>query len=427
MSSLFQNTRQGLFLVLYISFCSSVMAVFAAEPEPLVIMIGIDGLRADTLDRMPVPNLQVLADSGVRANMIPVMPSKTFVNFYSLATGLYPQHHGMTSNYPYDKKMQRKFARETDVQDPRWWGGEPIWITAEKQGLIAATYFWVGSEVAIDNVAPTYWKPYQQNKDYGERVDEVLAWLQLPAAKRPKLITLYFSAVDSAAHHFGVDSEEERAAVARVDKQVGDLIQGLKQLGLYQNTNIIVVADHGMANLSDKRLINLDDIIDLSAFEVSDWNNKQKPLYAPFLSLYGEKIEIDAAYQQLVGRNPHIQVFRRGHFPDNYHVDHPDRGPDLMIMADVGWSIYASVNKAKPQTMAETERSIATHGYDNLDPNMQATFIATGPLFKKNEHSNAFENIEVYGMIACALGIKPAKNDGHIQRVQGMLTQSCED
>jgi predicted AlkP superfamily pyrophosphatase or phosphodiesterase len=424
MLRLFQTTYQFIFLLLLISLCFSVKAVSA--PEPLVIMIGIDGLRADTLDRMPAPNIQALADSGVRANMIPAMPSKTFVNFYSLATGLYPEHHGMTSNYPYDKKLGRKFERKTDVSDPAWWGGEPIWITAEKQGLKSATYFWVGSEVSIDGVAPTYWKPYEQNKDYGERVDEVLAWLQLPILQRPKLVTLYFSAVDSAAHDFGVGSAEERAAVARVDQHVGDLIQGLKQLGLYQQANIIVVADHGMANLSDERLINLDELIDLSAFDVSDWNNKQKPLYAPFLSLYGGEKEIDAAHKQLQGFNPHLQVFRRGVFPDNYHLDHPDRGPDLMIMADVGWSIYASINKAQPQTLVATGRSVATHGYDNLDPVMQATFVATGPLFKKQVRAKAFENIEVYGLLACALGIKPAKTDGDIQGMQGMLTQTCE-
>ena len=425
MRSLFQSWYQRFFLLLFISCSCSILATEASHP--LVIMIGIDGLRADTLSRMPAPNLQLLVDSGVRANMIPTMPSKTFVNFYSLATGLYPEHHGMTSNYPFDKNLQRKFARSSDVQDPRWWGGEPIWITAEKQGVTSATYFWVGSEVAINGIAPTYWKPFQQQKDYAERVEEVLAWLKLPVVQRPKLVTLYFSAVDTAAHDFGVDSVQERSAVAIVDRHVGDLVQGLKQLGLYQSANIIVVADHGMVNLSDERLINLDDVIDLAAFEVSDWNDKQKPVYAPFLSLYGEQTQITAAYKQLAGVIPHVQVYRRGAFPENYHVDHPARGPDLMLMADVGWTIYASSDKSKPRTMAETGRSVATHGYDNADPAMQAMFIASGPLFKKNVQANAFENIEVYGLLACGLGIKPARNDGDIQNVQGFLTKNCID
>lgn len=423
MGSWYQNRRSVFIVLIFLSCASSVMA--ASKVEPLVIMIGVDGLRADTLDRMPAPNLQALADNGVHAGMLPAMPSKTFVNFYSLATGLYPEHHGMTSNYPYDKNLGRKFERKTDVQDPRWWGGEPIWITAEKQGLKAATYFWVGSEVAIDQVAPSYWKPYDQNKDYAQRVDEVLAWLQLPISQRPKLVTLYFSAVDTAAHDFGVDSAQEREAVARVDKHIGDLVEGLKKLGVYQKTTMLVVADHGMVNLSDERVINLDERIDLSRFEVSDWNNKAKPIYAPFLSLYGEPKDIELAYSKLVASHPHFQVFKRGHFPSHYHVDHPDRGPDLMIMADLAWSLYASSDKSPPQTMAETTRSVATHGYDNRASAMQAMFIGSGPLFKKAGGVESFENIEVYGVVACALGIKPAKTDGDIKRVQGMLTQTC--
>jgi predicted AlkP superfamily pyrophosphatase or phosphodiesterase len=420
------SSKNTLFrFLLYVSIASPL--VLCAAPAPLVIMVGIDGLRADTLDRMPLPNLQALAKSGVRANMIPAMPSKTFVNFYSLATGLYPNHHGITSNYPYDKKMGRKFDRQTDVSDPRWWGGEPIWNTAEKQGLVAATYFWVGSEAPIGDMRATYWKPYEQNKDYAERVEEVLSWLLLPESKRPNLVMLYFSAVDTATHIYGVDSAEERAAVASVDKHVGDLILGVKQGGLFQQANIVVVADHGMSNLSDERLINLDKVINLAKFEVSDWNNRQKPVYAPFLSLYGDDNAIESAYKQLVNINSHVKTYRRGAFPTNYHVDHPDRGPDLMLMADEGWTLYASKNQQEPQTMAETGRSIATHGYDNQTAAMQATFIATGPLFKKNIRAKAFENIEIYGLLSCALGIKPAKTDGDIKRVQGFLTQTCED
>ena len=221
--------KRLLILVFWISFNAHSVAV---NDEPIVIMIGVDGLRADTLERMPAPNLQALADTGVKADMIPAMPTKTFVNFYSLATGLHPKHHGFVSNYPYDREIGRKFDRQTDASDPQWWGGEPIWITAEKQGVKTATYFWVGSEVEIDGVRPSFWKPYQQNKDYAERVEEVLQWLALPEKQRPRLITLYFSAVDTAVHNFGVDTAQERAAVALVDKHVGDLLLGLKKLGL---------------------------------------------------------------------------------------------------------------------------------------------------------------------------------------------------
>ena len=414
--------KRLLTLVFWISFNAHSVA---ANDDPIVIMIGVDGLRADTLERMSAPNLQSLADAGVRASMIQAMPTKTFVNFYSLATGLHPKHHGLISNYPYDRELGRKFNRQTDVSNPKWWGGEPIWITAEKQGVKAATYFWVGSEVEIDGVRPSFWKPYQQNKDYVERVEEVLQWLALPEKQRPRLITLYFSAVDSAAHDFGVDSAQEREAVAMVDKHIGDLVMGFKSLGLEQRANIVVVADHGMANLSDERVINLDPWVDLSGFMVPDWSNKSTSVHAPFLNLYAAPELVDAAHTSLHKVHPKMRVLRRGDFPINYHFDHPQREPDLMLLADAGWSLYASRDKGQPQPMAKLGRSVATHGYDNQDPLLHATFIASGPAFKKNIKATPFNNIEVYGLLACALKVKPAKSDGNINNVQYFMTRHC--
>ena len=397
--------------------------------EPIVIMIGIDGLRADTLERMPAPNLQSLADAGVRANMIPAMPTKTFVNFYSLATGLHPKNHGFVSNYPYDREIGRKFNRQTDASDPQWWGGEPIWITAEKQGVKAATYFWVGSEVEIDGIRPSFWKPYQQNKDYAERVEEVLEWLALPEEERPGLITLYFSAVDSAAHNFGVGSAQEQKAVTKVDQHIGDLLLGINKLGLEKQTNIVIVADHGMVNLSDQRVINLDPWLDLSAFIVPDWSDESNSVHAPFLNLYATPNTtdaLDAAYTKLHKAHPKMNVLRRGNFPADYHFDHPQRGPDLMLLADPGWSIYTSRDKRKPQPLVKLGRAVATHGYDNKDPLMHATFIASGPAFNKKLMAAPFDNIEVYGLLACILKIKPANTDGDIKNVQYLMAQDCQ-
>ncbi|MDT0595058.1 nucleotide pyrophosphatase/phosphodiesterase family protein [Glaciecola petra] len=391
-----------------------------------VIMIGIDGLRANTFDTIAAPNMQMLAKSGVQRAMVPAMPTKTFVNFYSLATGLHPKHHGLISNYPYDRKIGRTFNRRTDVQDPKWWGGEPIWISAEKQGIKTATYFWVGSEVAIDGVQPSFWKPYNQQKDYTERVEEVLAWLAMPKKMRPQFITLYFSAIDSAAHTFGVNSKEEVNAVARVDKHIGELIAGLQKLGMYDNTNLILVSDHGMIDLSDDRVINIDQWADISTFIVPDWAPSRDTVFAPFLNIYGDARAIKEIAAQLKGKHPQMQVFRRDEFPSHYHFDHPDRGPDLMLLAEPGWSIFASKHKKPPEPRFSSGSFMATHGYDNRHTTMQAKFIASGPAFKPSNDNKSFDNIDVYSLIACILKIDPAINDGNIEHVNHLLHKPCD-
>ena len=394
--------------------------------SPLVIMIGIDGLRADAIDRVDAPNLRALAARGVRSKgMIPAMPSKTFVNFYSLATGLHPKNHGFTSNFPYDRKLGESFSRSKHSEDPNWWGGEPIWITAEKQGVKAGTYFWVGSEVPVKGIRPSFWKKYDQNSDYGDRVTEVLSWLALPEDKRPGLVTLYFSAVDTAAHNFGVGSKEEHDAILRVDQHVGDLLAGLKKQGLADQANIIIVSDHGMVNLSNDRLINIDELASLSTVITPDWHKERGPSYAPFMNLYGDETEITRLHKIFENSHPNMKVFKRGHFPENYHFDHPDRAPDLMLLADTSWVLYASENNAPPVDVKTVPWSTATHGFDNQHPKMHATFLAAGPQFKNGLTVDSFDNIEVYGLIACTLGIKPAKTDGNLANVAHFLAKDC--
>ncbi|WP_340679200.1 ectonucleotide pyrophosphatase/phosphodiesterase [Paraglaciecola sp.] len=397
-----------------------------SDSQSTVIMIGIDGLRPSAIDTVPAKNLRHLAKTGVRAkSLIPVMPTKTFVNFYSIATGLYPEHHGMISNAPYDRRLARTFNVSKDVRDPQWWLGEPIWISAEKQGVKTATYFWVGSEVVIDGIQPRYWKPYQQNKDYAERVNEVLAWLDLPAAQRPRLITLYFSAVDTAVHHFGVDSEGEREAILRVDQHIGRLLEGLEQRNMADSTDIIVVSDHGMADVSSERLINLDNWLDVSDWIIPEWRTSDEDVNSPFLSLFTTPANVARAYQLLKNADPHLQVYRPADYPEHYHFSHPDRIPDLMLLATPGWEIYAS-RDAKYQGKTPTKKIMgAAHGYDNHSPQMQATFIASGPDFIENVQVAPFENVEVYGLVACLLDIKPTKNDGDVQRVAHLLKKPC--
>ena len=318
-----------------------------------VILIGIDGLRPDSFAGLNAPTLQGIARSGVQArSLIPVMPTKTFVNFYSLATGLYPVNHGIITNAPYDRRMQRIFSNKHDTRNPDWWQGEPIWVTAEKQGLNAATYFWVGSEVPIDGVQASIWKPYQQSKDYAERIAEVLSWLDLPEAERPQLITLYFSAVDTASHDFGVNSREEHQAIEHIDRQLADLLKGLAKRGLTDSYDIIVVSDHGLADIAEQRMVNLDNWVDLTDWLVFEWRNNANTVSGPFLFLFNDNpAEVDQLYQQLHQVSSHLKVYRKGQYPDYYHFDHPQRGPDLLLLADPGWLVFASKNarfKGKP-------------------------------------------------------------------------------
>ncbi len=385
--------------------------------KPIVILVGVDGLRWDAIDRNPAPALRTLAKDGVRAEgLISVMPSVTFVNFYAIATGLYANHTGVVSNLSYSRKTGHLMERDTHGQS-EWWGGEPIWVTAEKQGLTTAAMFWLGSEAKIAGKRPTYWYPYQHNKPKEERVQQVLDWLALPQETRPRLITLYFSDVDSAEHRYGPETPEEAAAILGVDKNIGDLVAGIEALGMQDQVNVIVVSDHGMTRLKKDAVVYLDDYINLDEIMVPKFASAGGPSGDVSLHIFvKDPANIDKVFHKLANAHPKMQVYRREHLPKRWHLDNPDRTGDIFVVAEPGWTIFA-----RGLTSKYKYAPLGMHGYDRHFHDMYGTFIADGPVFKDGLKAESFDNVNVYSLIAEILDIKPAKTDGSIDNVGYIL------
>ena len=407
----------ALFSIFFVTACATLAPIMGGKQvtaEPIVIMVGIDGLRWDAIDRYDAPTLEALANEGVRAkSMTPVMPSKTFVNFYALATGLYADSTGITGNLPYSKEYDQVMGREMHAET-RWWGGEPIWVTAEKQGVKSAAMFWLGSEAEIKGKRPSHWMPYEHNKPHEERVEQVLEWLALPEAERPRLLTIYFSDVDSAGHRYGPETPEVGNAVKKVDDSLADLRAGIEKLGLTDRVNLVVVSDHGMTKIDPEFMVYLDDYVSMENLFVPSFHSQAGPHSDPFVHIFvKDGADIDDVYSKLKGAHKGMQIYKREDIPADWHLNNEDRTGDIFAVADEGGMIFV-------RTLTSTYKYPATgmHGYDRFAQDMQATFIAAGPNFKKGVKAKAIENVEVYGIIARALGITPVKTDGHIENVE---------
>lgn len=392
------------------------VACAAPAPKPIaqapLILISIDGFRADFFDRSLTPNLKTLAADGVHARaMRPAFPTLTFPNHYTLVTGLYPDHHGIVNNRFTDPVSGEKFVYKdaTTTSDPAWWGGEPIWVGAERQGKHAATMFWPGSNVAIDGVRPELWREYDGKVSPDARVDQVLTWLDLPVARRPDLVTLYFDAVDHAGHDHGPDSPEVDAALTATDRAIGRLLDVLKQRGMLDTTNIIVVSDHGQIATKKGAYIILDDIVD-----VHDLDVQQMGLLAMFAAKPGHEAAMEKA---LLAPHEHMRCWKKDEIPARLHYGSNPRIPPLVCLADPGWLIWTREFVNRPGFFV----SKGEHGYDNADPHMRALFIAHGPAFKRGLVVPEFDNVDVYPLLAKLLGIKPAPNDGNPATSNQML------
>ena len=384
----------------------------AQELEPTVILISLDGFRWDYLDIAETPNLDRLAAAGVRAEaLVPIFPTKTFPNHYSIATGLYADHHGIVGNAMYDPELDASFSMRdrAAVSDSRWWGGEPIWVTAEAQGQVAAAYFWVGTDVEIAGRRPTHWKPYDGRTPNAARVRQVLEWIDLPDSKRPTLFTLYFSIVDGAGHRYGPASAQVKEAIARVDAAIGLLLDGLEDRGIWDRLNIVVTSDHGMASISPRRVIFLDDYLDLSDVYLS--------ALTPVADIWPDEGREDAVYRALANAHPHLTVYRKRDIPERLHYRHHRRIAPIIAIADEGWSI------ARRGAFNRRSRRYTggTHGYDNSVKSMHALFIASGPAFKDGLVVEPFQNIHIYELLCAVLGLRPAPNDGSLDSVVVML------
>ncbi len=404
-----------LFVLLLVFFgCATTPSVDknSSDLRPTVILISFDGFRWDYMDKTETPHLQSLAKNGVKARrMVPSFPSKTFPNHYTLVTGLFPAHHGIVSNRFFDPALNRMFIYKDSLNNTEsvWWGGEPIWITAVKQGQRSATYFWPGSEAEIGGARPSYYESYDGKVPDSSRVDRVLKWLDLPANERPTMITLYFSHTDDIGHRNGPESQEILPAIRKMDAMIGRLSDGLRQRGLFDKVNIIALADHGFAQTSQDSLIFLDDYIDM--------NKVQAIIETPVVGIKSKDNDTLQLFQKLIGAHPHMKVFTAKNMPDRFQYTGNARISPIVLLADEGWSITTKGYYAK----FKNYEFGGTHGYDNELPSMGALFVAHGPAFKKGYTAEPFANIHVYELMAKILGLKAAPNDGSLESVKDML------
>ncbi|WP_027484291.1 ectonucleotide pyrophosphatase/phosphodiesterase [Rhodanobacter sp. OR87] len=392
------------------------------QPVPL-LLISIDGYRPDYLQRGLSPTLAMLAQGGVQAtSMQPAFPSLTFPNHYTLVTGLTPDHHGVVNNTMFDPQLGKfSLSSRNAISDGRWWaGGTPIWETADQHGLRTGIMFWPGSEADIHGHRPDYWKPFDGNVTPDQRVDQVLAWLDLPAAERPGFLTLYFDAVDHAGHLYGPDTAQVNAALRETDTALARLIAGLQQRGLFDRINLIVLSDHGMAGVPEANSVLIDQLVPLDRVHTVSLGILAG--FNPASDSAAARADFAQVERTLEQPQPHMQCWDKTRVPARLAYGSNPRVPQLLCLANVHWRITTSEHAAK----RKGRLSLGEHGYDNAEPLMQALFVAHGPAFRVGAQLPAFPNVDVYPLMTHLLGLPAAANDGDYDAVKGMLRPAAQ-
>ena len=363
--------------------------------KPYVILISGDGFRYDYAEKYQAKNLLTLSAEGIRAkSMLPSYLSVTHPNHYAISSGLYPAHAGMMGNKYYDPIRRKPYS----AKDGSFFGGEPISVTAERQGMLTADFQWVNSEAVIGGLKSTYLFRWLEGNQVTteDRLSTLKRWISLPEDKRPHLIRMYFYDSDHAGHKFGPDSPETATAVKLIDEAIGRMAELLKESGL--PVNVIFVSDHGMIEIDRERPLKIPAYVDTAHFRINNQNSLVN-LYAKDTSVIAEtyqKLKAEANGNYFVWLHDEVPAeLRYGGTDDIFH-----RAGDILLAP-----VCPKTFNPKPD--------VGAHGYNPFKvKEMGATFMGWGPAFKKDLAVEPFANVEVYEVICRILGLKPAKNDG---------------
>jgi predicted AlkP superfamily pyrophosphatase or phosphodiesterase len=394
------------------------LAALLRAADPPLILISLDGFRWDYCEKYPddSPTLRQLRREGVTAaGLIPVFPSNTFPNHYSIVTGLYPARHGIVNNdfLEPESGLVFRYNQPIAVRDPRWWGGEPIWVTAERQGRRAAASFWVGSEAPIQGVRPTHWKAFDYSIPFEKRLEELLGWLTAPAAQRVSLVTFYLEETNSAGHTYGPDSPEVAAAVRLCDTRIATLLRALRDRDL--TANLVIVSDHGMTATHVERVVLVDDYIDRASVHIDSDGSAcaLRPLDGDVAGLL-RKLE----------RLPHAKAYRASDLPAHLRFAGNPRIAPVWILPEEGWHVGTRANYERLKKRYAARGYLGgDHGYDPALRSMHGFFLAHGPAFRRSVELAAFENVHVYNLLCAVLGLSPAANDGDDRLVRNALAR----
>ena len=387
--------------------CQCFQKQVAGNKAPYLVVISLDGFRWDYQDLYQTPCLDSIEQIGVKASSLQAsFPSKTFPNHYTIATGMYPDHHGLVSNSYYSPAHQAiyKINDRSKVGDGTYYGGEPIWVSAENQGLKTACYFWVGSEADVQGLRPSIWKEYDRSVSYSARIDSVITWLQLPCPQRPNLCMLYFDEPDRVGHHYGPQSDSTRKVVEQLDGYLRELTTKLNQLSIKDSVNVIIVSDHGMGAVSKERYHVINDVIDTSMLDYALGSN---PVY-----MVQAKPSFHQEIKEQFNRLQGITARDKSEMPKYLHYGTNENIAPLVVVADSAWSI--SLTKPGKYTGG-------AHGYDPTNKDMHGIFYAFGPSFKNAYSKSTFENIHIYNLMCQLLGVQPAVNDGDSGELKDIL------
>ncbi len=389
-------------MVALVVICS-IGAAARGDERPVVILLSWDGTRHDYPERVPTQALARMQRDGARAERLtPVFPSSTFPNHVSLATGTYPDRHGIVENIFRDASgKEYNYGRGGS-----WIEAEPLWIAAERQNVRAAVFFWVGSEAEWRGRIATFRvTPFDAKVPESTKVAQILAWLDLPPAERPGLIMSWWQGCDQIGHELGPNSPAIVRQLLVEDGQLAALFAGIDARKAWSYTTVIVTADHGMSEIG--AIADVQSPLDAAGIQsYIDYAGGEAQIYL------ADPKRIDAALAAYAGQ-PGLHAYRSDAQPSGLRGHFPGRGGQITVIADPPAVVGRGGLRQKASAWWHWLRGTqphGAHGYDPRLPEMGAIFFALGRGVPPGTKLGEVRSIDVAPTVAALLGIEPPQS-----------------
>ena len=326
-----------------------------SESAP-VLIISEDGLGANQFRPDTMPKVWALSEAGRRGALLPPFPATTFNGHVTLATGCWPEHHGVVANAYLEPSGHHLVPAASRVEDLE---REPLWVAATRSGIRTAVYHWVGATGPWQGV--TAWR--MQTFHPGHPDAEGLAFSDAALADGAKLVMTYLSGTDEEGHLHGPGSPEVKAKLRHLDDEMAPWLARL--MAVHPGLRVILTADHGMATMRHR--LSIPDLLrGIPATCIAHGGSAYIYLRKPS--------EAGPAAERL--RAAGLTVWRRAEVPTRYHLGGNPRVGDLVVLAPEG--TWLSQARTPAEAAAERRGRAGAHAYAPETPSMHAWLVVLG-------------------------------------------------
>jgi arylsulfatase A-like enzyme len=198
-----------------------------------VVLVSVDGLRADAIERFGLRTLQrLIAEGNATLEATTVRPSRTLPSHASMLTGVSPEVHGVTWN--------THVPSRGPVPVPT------VFELARAQGLHTAAFYAKAKLRQLDRAgAYDYRAAPAWNREYWMSTEVLPEAIQYLRHRRPHLLFIHVPEPDYAGHVWGWMGRVYGMAARRADAAIGEILAAAESAYGPDGFTLLVTSDHG--------------------------------------------------------------------------------------------------------------------------------------------------------------------------------------